>query len=289
LRLAFARAGATVAGAIRGRGQLWHRFWRPLCWAVLNTTPERGAAALLWRAMSETFLRGGRHCRPVFAPQGLGTALIDPAVARLQQHGATLSFQHALRGVTTEGDRLSALHFTNGSVKELGKEDRVVLALPPSRLKAVLPWVDVPADDAGIVNVHFRIADPTIIADRPPMTGLVNATTHWIFIRGDVISLTISAADRLGPMTRDPEELLPELWLETCQALDLGDANYVAARVNKERRATFDQSPAEVARRPSARTALTNLFLAGDATDTGLPATIEGAVRSGNLAARLAA
>jgi monoamine oxidase len=64
---------------------------------------------------------------------------------------------------------------------------------------------------------------------------------------------------------------------------------YVAARLNKERRATFDQSPEGVARRPAARTGLANLWLAGDATDTGLPATIEGAIRSGETAARLAA
>ena len=59
-----------------------------------------------------------------------------------------------------------------------------------------------------------------------------------------------------------------------------------AYRVVKERRATFAQTPAEVTRRPPARTALTNLYLAGDWTDTGLPATLEGAVRSGHTAAR---
>ncbi|HET7409104.1 MAG TPA: FAD-dependent oxidoreductase, partial [Paracoccaceae bacterium] len=58
---------------------------------------------------------------------------------------------------------------------------------------------------------------------------------------------------------------------------------------NKERRATFDQSPAGVNKRPQARTPLANLVLAGDATATGLPATIEGAIRSGETAARLAA
>ena len=64
---------------------------------------------------------------------------------------------------------------------------------------------------------------------------------------------------------------------------------YLAARINKERRATFDQSPAGVAKRLQPRTALTNLFLAGDAIDTGLPATIEGAIRSGERAAALVA
>ena len=90
-------------------------------------------------------------------------------------------------------------------------------------------------------------------------------------------------------MEMAPEELIPELWAEVTAALELGDAKYIAARINKERRATFDQSPAGVGQRPNARTSITNLWLAGDCTQTGLPATIEGAVRSGVTAAQLAA
>ena len=75
----------------------------------------------------------------------------------------------------------------------------------------------------------------------------------------------------------------------TARALELGDTPYIAARINKERRATFDQSPEGAARRPGADTDFTNLWLAGDFTATGLPATIEGAIRSGEVAAGLAA
>ncbi len=89
-------------------------------------------------------------------------------------------------------------------------------------------------------------------------------------------------------MDRAPDELLPVLWDETRRALRL-KTDYRAARINKERRATFDQSPFGISKRPDARTPLANLVLAGDATRTGLPATIEGAVRSGETAARLTA
>ena len=139
-------------------------------------------------------------------------------------------------------------------------------------------------DDDGLTTL-----DEFLAAGLPPITGLVNSTTHWVFVRGDVISLTISAADRLGLMDADPGELIPKLWGETVAGLNLRDARYTAARINKERRATFVQSPAETAKRPAARTSIKNLFLAGDFTQTGLPATIEGAIRSGEAAARLAA
>ncbi|MFK7943485.1 MAG: hydroxysqualene dehydroxylase HpnE [Paracoccaceae bacterium] len=286
LGLAFA-GERTVADVVRDRGPLWQRFWEPMTWAVLNTTPERGAAKLLWNVMRETFARGGAHCRPMLAPRGLGTALVDPAVAHLQAHGADISFEHALKGITNEGTRVVALHFSNGRQVALGAEDSVVLALPPTRLKAALPWIDAPEDDASILNAHFLV-DDVALADAAPITGLVNADTHWIFVKGDVVSLTVSAADQLGQMGRDPEELAPALWAETARALNLTTQPH-ASRINKERRATFVQTPEQIARRPAARTRFTNLLLAGDATDTGLPATIEGAIRSGEHAARLAA
>lgn len=284
--LALAGPDRTVAEAVRGRGTLWQRFWEPLSWAVLNTTPERGQARLLWRVLKETFLRGREHARPMFAPRGLGRALVEPHAAWLAGQGQDLRCGHALTQVETEGERATLLRFQEGEAIPLGAGDRVVLALPPTRLSAVASWVHPPDDGESILNAHFTLPDPP--PGLPPFLGLVGATTHWIFVKGDVISLTVSAAGRLGQMDRAPEALMAELWAEVQRALGISRP-YQAARVNKERRATFDQSPAGVARRPTARTPFTNLFLAGDATDTGLPATIEGAIRSGETAARLAA
>ncbi|HLS19021.1 MAG TPA: FAD-dependent oxidoreductase [Paracoccaceae bacterium] len=287
--IGLARAGAdqTVADVIPGRGPLWTRFWLPLTLAALNTTPDRAAAPLLWAVIAETFGKGASACRPILAPRGLGTALVDPAVAHLERQGAEIAFEHALKEVTSEGAHLAKLHFANGRTVDLGPDDRAVLALPPTRLKSVLPWIEVPRDDASILNAHFLVDDPAL-AEAPPITGMVNSTTHWLFVRGDVVSLTVSAADRLGLMSRAPDELIPMLWQEVVQTLGL-TRPYLAARINKERRATFDQSPEGVKKRPDARTPLANLILAGDATTTGLPATIEGAIRSGETAARLAA
>ena len=284
--LAFA-GRKSVAEAISDRGPLWRCFWEPMTWAVLNTTPERGAAGLLWPVLKETFARGGSYCRPMLAPDGLGTALVDPAVRWLQERGVDIAFEHALKGVSNEGDRLSALHFANGREVSVGADERVVLALPPTRLKAALPWIEVPRDDNAILNAHFLVDDPNL-GNAAPITGLINAETHWIFVKKDVVSLTISAADKMGVMDEEPGILAERLWAETSRALGLRTPMR-AMRINKERRATFDQSLEGLARRPAPRTPITNLFLAGDATDTGLPATIEGAIRSGEVAAKLAA
>lgn len=289
--LALVRAGAdqTVSEAIHDRGPLWKRFWEPLTLAVLNTTPDRGSARLLWAAMRETFALGGQKCRPMFAPKGLGAALVEPALRYLEEQRVHLRTRIALKAIESCSNSVRFLHFADGQRAEVFPNDRVVLALPPTRLSVVMPGQDLPKDDAGILNAHFVLEDPSRAKDLPPVTGLVNTMTHWAFVRGDVISLTISAADRLGLMEADPEELAPKLWDETRRGLGIPDARHAAWRINKERRATIDQSPAENSKRPEAKTAFTNLFLAGDATNTGLPATIEGAIRSGEVAARLAA
>jgi uncharacterized protein with NAD-binding domain and iron-sulfur cluster len=74
------------------------------------------------------------------------------------------------------------------------------------------------------------------------------------------------------------------LWGDVARALGLDGARPEAARLIKERRATFAQTPAQLRRRPGPMTALANLMLAGDWTETGLPATIDGAIRSGETA-----
>ena len=290
IRLAVAGPGKTVAQALPGRGPLWTRFWEPLTIAAINTTPDRASAQLLWAVLRETFARGERYCRPMLAPNGLGHALVEPAVAWLGARGVELRFNRPLRAVERQAGRAATLRFADGD-EVLGADDRVVLALPPSRLRPVLqgalPEIDPPDDACTIVNAFFRLAEPPP-DELPPILGVLSSNVHWIFRRGDVVSVTISAADALGVDERDSEQLIPEIWEDTRRALDLASGTpYLAARINKERRATFDQSPAGVAKRLQPRTVLSNLFLAGDATDTGLPATIEGAIRSGERAAAL--
>ena len=116
--------------------------------------------------------------------------------------------------------------------------------------------------------------------------GLIGGTAQWLFARDAVVSVTVSAADQLAD--RDNAAIAQILWTDVTRALDLPVAPQPQSRVINERRATIAQTPVNIAARPSAATAWSNLFLAGDWTDTGLPATIESAVLSGRTAADLA-
>jgi len=277
-RLARAGAGDSLGDCLATEGLLWRRFWRPLAVSILNTEPAEASAQLMWAVMKETFGRGEAACRPMFARRGLSDALVDPALRYLAAAGAEVRL----------GDRVRALHEEAGAIGrigageevQLGASDRIVLAVPPSGAAGLIPNLQVPTDFQAIVNGHF-VTDGMAGSER--FLGVVGGTAEWVFRRGDVISVTVSAASALAERTDD--EIAETLWNDVSRALQLPPAEPARWRIIKEKRATFAQTPAQAARRPGAGTRFVNLFLAGDWTDTGLPATIEGAVRSGFRAA----
>jgi len=287
-RIAFAGKDKTVADLVDKKGALYSRFWEPLTLAVLNTTPDHGQARLLWSVIRETFLLGGKASRPLAAKKGLGPAFIDPAVAHLRAKGAEVRFNARLRAAAFAGGRVSALDFGDEKIT-LGDRDEAILAIPPSRLKQIVPDADPPDDDASILNVHYRTRHPvpaTPLGDSP-FIGMISSDAHWAFVRHDVVSLTVSASNAIGMDDVPNAKAADDMWRETQIALDLGDTPYEAVRVIRERRATPDQSPAAAEKRLKPETAWRNLTLAGDHIATGVPATIEGSIRSGDRAAAI--
>lgn len=286
--IAAARADQTVADVVDRDGPLYKTFWEPLTLAVLNTTPRLGQARLLWSVIRETFALGGGPSRPLVAKRGLGPAFIDPAVAHLKAKGAEVLLNRRLRLATFEGGRVTKLDFPEGTI-ELGPDDQAIFAVPPSRLKQLIPELDPPDDDASILNVHYRLRAPLSngVLGGSPFIGMVSADAQWAFVRDDVVSLTVSASHAIGMDDVPNEKAVADLWRETQIALDIRNEPYEAVRVIRERRATPDQSPAAVAKRLKPATRWRNLVLAGDHTDTGVPATIEGSIRSGDRAAQI--
>ena len=286
LRLAFAGPQARVIDIIDPKTSLFRRFWRPLTVAALNTAPEEASARLLWLVVRETFFKGEAACRPLIAREGLGDSFVTPALRLLQEADASLTFNSRLRHIGRAGERAGVLDFGEKQIA-LGPEDRVVLAVTPNVAGDLLPEIEAPLDSRPIVNAHIVLPRRHLLPEALPFIGLVGGSADWIFVRGDVASLTVSAADDLAELPND--EVARRLWSDTARALRLDPKETPTIRVIKEKRATFAQTPEALRRRAPTRTALKNLFLAGDWTDTGYPATIESAVRSGRAAARLAA
>ena len=262
------------------KGTLYERLSRPVFLAALNTDPAEASALLASAILRETLARGGSACRPLVAEGGLGAAFIDPALAYLEREGVKLCFDHQLRRFQLAGDKVAALDFGEDIVR-LAESDRVILAVPAKVASLFLPELSAPNEFRAIVNAHFKLDPPKTL---PKVLGIINGTAEWLFAFPGRISATISAADRWIEPHR--ELLAQKIWADIAKLTGLGE-ELPPWLIVKERRATFAALPHENAKRPGAQTRWRNLFLAGDWTATGLPATIEGAIRSGNKAAQL--
>ena len=285
LRFRGAAATDRITDVVKEGHPLFHRLIEPFAVAVLNTAAEEAAARLLWPVIVESFGQGGAACRPLIARVGLSDSFVEPALARLAQLGVMPAYGHRLRSLKLEQSRIAALDFANGRV-ELAPGDLVVLAVPHRMAAELIPGLKAPAESRAIVNGHFRLPTPVSGPDGLSFLAIVNGTAQWLFFRGDVVTATVSAADVLADT--DAEDVARRLWKDVARAINHPEEPMPPWRVVKEKNATFAQTPAQVALRSPTKTAFTNLFLAGDWTDTGLPATIEGTLRSGELAASLA-
>jgi len=275
------RAGpdTTIAECFDPQSLLYRRLWAPLAIAVLNTEPANASAQLLWSVFSQTFGQGGAALHPVLPQIGLSESLVDPALAILAQRGGDIRYGHRLRAIGYDRDRIDRLDFGRAQI-DVAPDDHVILAVTAPVAADLLPGLSPPDSFRAIVNAHYRCAD---IAGKPGFVGVVGGTAEWVFQRPGILSVTCSAAEQL--VDRPAEELAALIWRDVARVHDRPVDVLPPWRVVKEKRATFAATPAQLRRRPGTKTVYRNLWLAGDWTETGWPATIEGAIRSGFSAA----
>ncbi len=259
LRLKNARPSDRVGSLLAGSGNLYNKLLKPLAISILNTMPEEASAAALHTVIAETMSRGGYATLPRWARVGLSETFVDPAIDWLRARGTEIHF----------GERVTAL--TQGQ--------STVVATPPWVAAELLPDLVVPTEFESICNIHFKYQ---MEPGEAGFWGLVNGMAEWVFAHKEVVSVTISAANRYNAL--DGEDIVRQVWAELAKLFSL-DAELPPYRLLWEKRATIRTTPEQMARRPGTRTHIANVVLAGDWTDTGLPATIEGAIRSGNAAA----
>lgn len=291
----------TVAAWLGRHGQAGEArrlLWDPLVLATINVEPERACASLLAEVIRRALLSGPAASRPLVATRGLTPLVVDPSVAYLRARGGEIVRGAPVTGIEVRAGRGATVSTRDGSAFAAGA---VVLAVPHREAAALLPPGASPFDAAAaraldasaIVGVH-------LVFDRPVQEHLLEAFVgsrfQWSFERGILetgspsgsLALVTSAADDLA--AADAAGVAREALEEVRRFLPAArGATLRRSRVVKERRATPVLSPATAGLRPPAATAFPELALAGDWTDTGLPATLEGAALSGHRAADLLA
>jgi hydroxysqualene dehydroxylase len=272
--------GRRISEVMPCRGVLWDRLIGPFLLGALNTDPREASAALAAAVIRESLARGGRAYRVRIAHPTLSAAFVDPALAFLERHGVQVMFGRPVRALAFDGDRVVGIETAAGDVA-LTPGDAVILAAPPWIAQSLVPGLSAPDRFNTIVNGHFALAPPP---GASPMVGVIGGAAEWVFAFPDRLSVTVSGADDIAD--DDREDLARRFWNDVAAVHGL-PPELPPFRIIKERRATFAATPEQDAKRPQAATRWRNLILAGDWTATGLPATIEGTIRSGAKAARI--
>lgn len=284
-RLIKADEDAVVADCL-GEGAFARRLLEPLAVSALNTGTNSGSARLLGNVIARTLAKGGKACCPWMAKEGLSRTFVDPALAYLARYHAKIRTGTRVTALSYEKGRVTGLETSEGRVT-LGRHDSVIIATPAPVAAALVPGLEVPDEFESIANAHYHLSGiirPRGIVAQAGFVGLVGGMAEWVFLHKDVISVTVSAANRYQEMSA--EEMLLLIWQEILRALNpvMAEplpAEMPKARLIREKRASFAATPAQNRRRPGPVTPWLNLALAGDWTDTGLPSTIEGAIQSG--------
>lgn len=295
-QLVAASPGETVEGWLIRNGQtvrLREMLWEPLARAALNQSPRDAAAPTFVRVLAQMF--GGS---PTDAAIGLSLRPLDemyavPARAYIEQRGGIVRLGSPAR-VVCHGNRVDHVIAQNNRLTA----DAVIVAVPWFVLPELFvspPPVLLPILSAASATAASPIVTVNVWLDRPvldvPFVGLPGRTMQWVFDKriafGEQAShLSLVSSGASDVFRRTNEALIALALNEIMDALpDARAARVTRATVVRERRATFSLAPGQPPR-PGHRTGVDGLLLAGDWIDTGLPATIEGAVLSGRRAAQ---
>ncbi|WP_135078106.1 FAD-dependent oxidoreductase [Terasakiella sp. SH-1] len=246
--------------------QAVQRFWEPFFISVFNTPLNEVPLKLLSQTFKELLKQGPDALEPFFPKSTLENTLTLPALK-----GLDIQFGKRLVGFDE-----SSLFFKNDEIK-IAQQDRIILALPlPAYQKVHSPLSISPIPSNPIVNIHFYLND----AIEEIFFGLIGTKSHWVYAKEKHACVTISNHARISD--------IEEVWAETSPFLSQKTSDMPKHRLICEKMATPRQNKAFSENRLTTKTKMENIFLAGDWIDTGLPATIESAIKSGKLAAQMA-
>jgi squalene-associated FAD-dependent desaturase len=275
---------------------LLERFWDPLTLAALNDRPELSSAALFHAVLKEALFSGRKGSRIALPKVGLSDLYTEAARDYIERKGGQFLLKSPVLKLHFRGRDFSEVELEGG--RRVSAEV-ILVTVPFTALRKMLPEEFVYRDPFFATLPKLR-ASPIVAVnlwyDRPitrrPFVGLWNTKMHWVFNKTDAfggqpyLSLVVSGAreELHTPAPRLIETAVSELQSVFPEARE---AKLLRATVSKEPEATMAPAVGVEKLRLPQKTPYRNFFLAGDWTATGLPATIESAVRSAKKAVEL--
>jgi zeta-carotene desaturase len=276
--------------------RLQRNFWDLICIAALNEDPSLASAALFERVLRLALFTSPQDSCIGIAEVGLSDLYVDAATAYIRKKGGRVECGQGVDALLISQGLCRGVRLTSGGEIEA---ENVLSAVPSFQLSGMLPGELLGREPYFAAVASLRPA-PIIsinlwfdrVITELDFAGLRGTTIQWLFNKGKIlgsgenyVSLVLSGAHR--HIARNKEELLATALLELGELFPAAQkAKLHRSLIIKERFATFSPTWEAERLRPTARTPVRGLYLAGDWTATGLPATIEGAVQSGYTAAR---
>jgi squalene-associated FAD-dependent desaturase len=272
-------------------------FWEPLAVSIMNEHIATASALIFVRSLRKAFLAGRRNASLAIPMVGLSELYVEQAQKFITLHGGKVFCGADVVEVLFDGSRVSGVRLRGNEIINCSA---LILAVPNTKLASLLPpeLSRQPAFSAmhdvstsPIVSIHLWFETDAMPDE---FVGLIGRRVQWVFNKrklnkatgpGGHVSAVISAAHEFVGLSND--ELIQLTMEDVRSAYPSLPERPTHAVVIREKRATFSCTPAVEQLRPSQKTHMPNLFLAGDWTDTGYPATIEGAITSAEQCANL--
>jgi len=257
------------------------KFWRILVVGTLNTTIDRASALIFIDIIRKMFFNGNSAATIVLPNKGLSSVFVEPAIKFIHERGGEISLSERVIKFVSENKCLTEVITNKNHLKDF---DFIVSAIPFFSLQKIFSSKKVEQNlnfkYSPILSIHIWLKK-IFITEK--FYGLINSKFDWVFNHGAHITLVKSSADEL--INLDKNDLIKITGSELKKYFPIFNlSDILDYKIIKEKRATFIPTDDVVSSRKKIISPLTNLILAGDWTNTGLPATIEGAIKSGSLA-----
>ena len=258
-------------------------FWKILAVGALNTSLEKASAKIFVDILRQIFANGKNAATIVLPKYGLTESFCKDAEEFITNNNGEILLSETVNKLVINDDRVTAVHATN---KVYTNFDFIATAIPAFALSRILDkkdQINIPEFTySTILNIHLWLKENSFPKG---FFGLINSPLHWVFNKGTHLNIVISDAEELA--SKKDEELI-EICKSEMQKFFLLNPEMISNyKIIKEKRATFIPSNEIHDKRPQQKTKIKNLVLAGDWVDTGLPSTIESAVKSGRVATDL--
>lgn len=263
--------------------QVIEAFWKILAIGALNTNIKNASAKMFVDILKEIFLNGNFAATILLPKYGLSETYCEPAKSYIEKNGGSITVSSLVTEMIFDGTSIKKIVTTK---KVYDDFDFVISAIPHFALEKIIADESIIKNPglsySSILNIHIWLKDNPLTKN---FYGLIGSPVHWIFNKGTHINIVISDADHL--ISKIDDELFEIVCSELKKYVNLDKDIITGYKVIKEKRSTFVPSNDIINNRPLQQTKIKNLILAGDWVDTGLPATIESAVKSGRKATEI--